>query len=196
MLTKVFIKNFALIDSLEINFSNGFSTITGDTGSGKSILLNAISLITGKRADHTLLKDNDIKCIVEAEFNLKNFKLKKIFKNNDLDYFDQSILRREVLPNGKSRSFINDTPVNLDIMRFIGEKLIDIHTQNESLILSNDNFFFSLIDNLSEQQNIVNNFYQNLSICKELNFWTIFTYFMVLEILILFNLPKHFEVNM
>ena len=169
MLTKVFIKNFALIDSLEINFSNGFSTITGDTGSGKSILLNALSLITGKRADHTLLKDNDIKCIVEAEFNLKNFKLKKIFKNNDLDYFDQSILRREVLPNGKSRSFINDSPVNLDIMRFIGEKLIDIHTQNESLILSNDNFFFSLIDNLSEQQNIVNNFYQNLSICKELN---------------------------
>ncbi len=169
MLTKVFIKNFALIDTLEINFSNGFSTITGDTGSGKSILLNALSLITGKRADHTLLKNNDIKCIVEAEFNLKNFKLKKIFKNNDLDYSDQSILRREVLPNGKSRSFINDTPVNLDIMRFIGEKLIDIHTQNESLILSNDHFFFSLIDNLSEQKNIVSNFHQNLSFYKELN---------------------------
>ncbi len=169
MLTKVFIKNFALIDSLEMNFSNGFSTITGDTGSGKSILLNALSLITGKRVDHTLLKNNDIKCIVEAEFNLKNFKLKKIFKKNDLDYSDQSILRREVLPNGKSRSFINDSPVNLDIMRSIGEKLIDIHTQNESLILSNDHFFFSLIDNLSEQQNIVNNFYQNLSLHKELN---------------------------
>ncbi len=169
MLTKVFIKNFALIDTLEINFSNGFSTITGDTGSGKSILLNALSLITGKRADHTLLKNNDIKCIVEAEFNLKNFKLKKIFKNNDLDYSDQSILRREVLPNGKSRSFINDSPVNLDIMRFIGEKLIDIHTQNESLILSNDHFFFSLIDNLSEQKNIVSNFHQNLSFYKELN---------------------------
>ena len=169
MLTKVFIKNFALIDSLEINFSNGFSTITGDTGSGKSILLNALSLIIGKRIDHTLLKNNDIKCIVEAEFNLKNFKLKKIFKNNDLDYSDQSILRREVLPNGKSRSFINDSPVNLDIMKSIGEKLIDIHTQNESLILSDDHFFFSLIDNLSEQQNIVNNFYQNLSLYKELN---------------------------
>ncbi len=169
MLTKVFIKNFALIDSLEMNFSNGFSTITGDTGSGKSILLNALSLIIGKRVDHTLLKNNDIKCIVEAEFNLKNFKLKKIFKKNDLDYSDQSILRREVLPNGKSRSFINDSPVNLDIMRSIGEKLIDIHTQNESLILSNDHFFFSLIDNLSEQQNIVNNFYQNLSLHKELN---------------------------
>tara|TARA_B100000768_G_scaffold181897_1_gene207247 strand:- start:4777 stop:6429 length:1653 start_codon:yes stop_codon:yes gene_type:complete len=169
LLTKVFIKNFALIDSLEMNFSNGFSTITGDTGSGKSILLNALSLIIGKRVDHTLLKNNDIKCIVEAEFNLKNFKLKKIFKKNDLDYSDQSILRREVLPNGKSRSFINDSPVNLDIMRSIGEKLIDIHTQNESLILSNDHFFFSLIDNLSEQQNIVNNFYQNLSLHKELN---------------------------
>ena len=152
-----------------MNFSNGFSTITGDTGSGKSILLNALSLIIGKRVDHTLLKNNDIKCIVEAEFNLKNFKLKKIFKKNDLDYSDQSILRREVLPNGKSRSFINDSPVNLDIMRSIGEKLIDIHTQNESLILSNDHFFFSLIDNLSEQQNIVNNFYQNLSLHKELN---------------------------
>ena len=169
MLTKVFIKNFALIDSLEINFSNGFSTITGDTGSGKSILLNALSLIIGKRVDHTLLKKNNIKCIVEAEFNLKNFKLKKIFKKNDLDYFDHSILRREVLPNGKSRSFVNDTPVNLDIMKSVGEKLIDIHTQNESLILSNDYFFFSLIDNLSEQQNIVNNFYQNLSLYKELN---------------------------
>jgi len=169
LLTKVFIKNFALIDSLEINFSNGFSTITGDTGSGKSILLNALSLIIGKRVDHTLLKKNNIKCIVEAEFNLKNFKLKKIFKKNDLDYFDHSILRREVLPNGKSRSFVNDTPVNLDIMKSVGEKLIDIHTQNESLILSNDYFFFSLIDNLSEQQNIVNNFYQNLSLYKELN---------------------------
>lgn len=168
MLTKVFIKNFALIDSLEINFSNGFSTITGDTGSGKSILLNALSLIIGKRVDHTLLKKNDVKCIVEAEFKLNNFKLKKIFKKNDLDYFDQSILRREVLPNGKSRSFINDTPVNLDIMKSIGEKLIDIHTQNESLILSNDHFFFTLIDNLSEQGNIVNNFYQNLLLHKEL----------------------------
>ena len=169
MLTKVFIKNFALIDNLEINFLNGFSIITGDTGSGKSILLNALSLIIGKRADHTLLKNNKIKCIIEAEFNLDNFKLKKIFKKNDLDYFEQSIFRREVLPNGKSRSFINDTPVNLDVMSSIGQRLVDIHTQNESLILSKDYFFFSLIDNLSEQQNIVNNFSQNLMLYKELN---------------------------
>lgn len=169
MLTKVFIKNFALIDKLEINFLNGFSIITGDTGSGKSILLNALSLIIGKRADHTLLKNNKIKCVIEAEFNLDNFKLKKIFKKNDLDYFEQSIFRREVLPNGKSRSFINDTPVNLDVMSSIGQRLVDIHTQNESLILSKDHFFFSLIDNLSEQQNIVNNFSQNLMLYKELN---------------------------
>ena len=169
MLKKVLIKNFALIDSLEIDFSKGFSVITGDTGSGKSILLNALSLITGKRADHSLLKNNKIKCIVEAEFDLQYFKLKEVFKRNDLDYFDQSIFRREVLTNGKSRSFINDTPVNLDVMKSIGELLIDIHTQNESLILSKNLFFFSLIDNLSEQQNIVNNFSQNLLIYKELN---------------------------
>ena len=169
MLKKVLIKNFALIDSLEIDFSKGFSVITGDTGSGKSILLNALSLITGKRADHSLLKNNKIKCIVEAEFDLQYFKLKEVFKRNDLDYFDQSIFRREVLTSGKSRSFINDTPVNLDVMKSIGELLIDIHTQNESLILSKNLFFFSLIDNLSEQQNIVNNFSQNLLIYKELN---------------------------
>ena len=169
MLTKVSIKNFALIDSLEIDFLSGFSTITGDTGSGKSILLNALSLIIGKRADHNLLKNDKLKCIIEAEFNLSNYNLNKIFKQNDLDYFQHSILRREVLPNGKSRSFVNDTPVNLDIMRSIGEKLIDIHTQNQSLILSNDQFFFSLIDSLSEQQNIVNNFSHNLILFKELN---------------------------
>ena len=169
MLTKVSIKNFALIDSLEFDFLSGFSTITGDTGSGKSILLNALSLIIGKRADHNLLKNDKLKCIIEAEFNLSNYNLNKIFKQNDLDYFQHSILRREVLPNGKSRSFVNDTPVNLDIMRSIGEKLIDIHTQNQSLILSNDQFFFSLIDSLSEQQNIVNNFSHNLILFKELN---------------------------
>ena len=170
MLTKVSIKNFALIDSLEINFTKGFSTITGDTGSGKSILLNALSLIIGKRADRNLLKNKKIKCVIEAEFELENFKLKKIFEKNNLDYFNQSIFRREVLPNGKSRSFINDTPTNLDLMKAIGEKLLDIHTQNESLILSKDNFFFSLIDNLSEQNNIVKNFSQNLTLHKELVF--------------------------
>ena len=167
MLTKIFIKNFALIDELEINFSNGFSTITGDTGSGKSILLSGLSLVIGKRADHKILKNNNIKCIIEAEFCLKKINIKKVFDQNNIDYFDQTILRREILPNGKSRSFINDTPTNLDLMKLIGEKLIDIHTQHESLMLSNDNFFFSLIDNLSQQNNIVKNFSENLYSYKE-----------------------------
>tara|TARA_B110000914_G_scaffold155598_1_gene136744 strand:- start:19661 stop:21313 length:1653 start_codon:yes stop_codon:yes gene_type:complete len=167
LLTKIFIKNFALISELEINFSNGFSTITGDTGSGKSILLNALSLVIGKRADHKILKDNNLKCIIEAEFCLTKLNIKNIFDKNNIDYFDQTILRREILPSGKSRSFVNDSPTNLDIMKLIGEKLIDIHTQHESLILSNDNFFFSLIDNLSLQQNIVNNFSENLFLYKE-----------------------------
>jgi DNA repair protein RecN (Recombination protein N) len=144
LLTKIFIKNFALISELEINFSNGFSTITGDTGSGKSILLNALSLVIGKRADHKILKDNNLKCIIEAEFCLTKLNIKNIFDKNNIDYFDQTILRREILPSGKSRSFVNDSPTNLDIMKLIGEKLIDIHTQHESLILSNDNFFSSL----------------------------------------------------
>ena len=169
MLTKLSIKNFALIDSLEIDFSNGFSIITGDTGSGKSILLNALSLIVGKRADHNSLKNDKFKCIVEGEFDLKSYELKKIFLDNDLDYFEYSILRREILPNGKSRSFVNDSPVKLDIMKSIGEKLVDIHTQSQSLVSSKDDFFFSLIDSLSEQQNIVTNFSQNLSIYKEMN---------------------------
>ncbi len=169
MLTKLSIKNFALIDSLEIDFSNGFSIITGDTGSGKSILLNALSLIVGKRADHTSLKNDQFKCIIEGEFDLKSYELKKIFLENDLDYFQHSILRREILPNGKSRSFVNDSPVKLEIMKSIGEKLVDIHTQSQSLVSSKDDFFFSLIDSLSEQQNIVTNFSQNLSIYKEMN---------------------------
>ena len=169
MLTKLSIKNFALIDSLEIDFSNGFSIITGDTGSGKSILLNALSLIVGKRADHTSLKNDQFKCIIEGEFDLKSYELKKIFLDNDLDYFQHSILRREILPNGKSRSFVNDSPVKLEIMKSIGEKLVDIHTQSQSLVSSKDDFFFSLIDSLSEQQNIVTNFSQNLSIYKEMN---------------------------
>ena len=158
MLTKILIKNFTLIDNLEIDFLSGFTTVTGDTGSGKSILLNALSLIIGKRGSQNLLKDNSKKCILEAEFDLKNFNIKKIFDNNGLDYYEETILRREILPNGKSRSFINDSPVNLELLRILGEKLIDIHTQHQSLANANNNFFFSLIDSLAEQQNIVKNF--------------------------------------
>ena len=162
MLTKILIKNFTLIDRVEIDFLSGFTTVTGDTGSGKSILLNALSLIIGKRGSQNLLKNSEAKCVLEAEFNLSNFNLKYVFDQNNLDYFDQSILRREILPNGKSRSFVNDTPVNLDVLKIIGENLIDIHTQHQSLSVSNNSFFFNLIDSLAEQKNIVKNFTEAL----------------------------------
>lgn len=168
MLTKIFIKNFTLIDKVELDLLSGFTTVTGDTGSGKSILLNALSLVIGKRGSQTLLKNPDIKCVIEAEFNLSNFNIKKFFDDNNLDYFNQTIIRREILPNGKSRSFVNDTPVNLDVLKKIGESLIDIHTQHQSLFNSNNSFFFNLIDSLAEQQKIVINFNYELNKYKEL----------------------------
>ncbi|MDC0116450.1 DNA repair protein RecN [Flavobacteriaceae bacterium] len=162
MLTKVLIKNFTLIDKVEIDFLSGFTTVTGDTGSGKSILLSALSLIIGKRAGQNLLKNSTLKCVLEAEFNLSNFNIQSLLFKNNIDYFDQTILRREILPNGKSRSFINDSPVNLDFLKTVGEKLIDIHTQHQTLASSNNSFFYSLIDNLAEQQHIVKNFNDTL----------------------------------
>ena len=168
MLTKIFIKNFTLIDKVELDLLSGFTTVTGDTGSGKSILLNALSLVIGKRGSQTLLKNPDIKCVIEAEINLSNFNIKKFFDDNNLDYFNQTIIRREILPNGKSRSFVNDTPVNLDVLKKIGESLIDIHTQHQSLFNSNNSFFFNLIDSLAEQQKIVINFNYELNKYKEL----------------------------
>lgn len=168
MLTKIFIKNFTLIDKVELDLFSGFTTVTGDTGSGKSILLNALSLVIGKRGSQNLLKKPDIKCVIEAEFNLSNYNIKKFFDDNNLDYFNQTIIRREILPNGKSRSFVNDTPVNLDILKKIGESLIDIHTQHQSLFNSNNSFFFNLIDSLAEQQKIVINFNYELNKYKEL----------------------------
>ena len=162
MLTKILIKNFTLIDKVEIDFLTGFTTVTGDTGSGKSILLSALSLIIGKRAGQNLLKNSTLKCVLEAEFNLSNFNIRSLLVKNNIDYFDQTILRREILPNGKSRSFVNDSPVNLDFLKTVGEKLIDIHTQHQPLASSNNSFFYSLIDNLAEQQHIVKNFNDTL----------------------------------
>ena len=168
MLTKVLIKNFTLIDKVEIDFLTGFTTVTGDTGSGKSILLSALSLIIGKRAGQNLLKNSTLKCVLEAEFNLSNFNIRSLLVKNNIDYFDQTILRREILPNGKSRSFVNDSPVNLDFLKTVGEKLIDIHTQHQPLASSNNSFFYSLIDNLAEQQHIVKNFNDTLINYKDL----------------------------
>lgn len=157
MLTSLSIKNFALIDNLQVNFTNGLTIITGETGAGKSILLGGLSLILGKRADLNSIKDASEKCVIEATFDIANYNLKPFFKDEDLDYESLTIIRREILPSGKSRAFINDTPVNLDSLQQLGERLLDIHSQHQTLQLTNDDFQFQVIDalanNASEMQN-------------------------------------------
>lgn len=146
MLASLSIKNFALIEKLSIDFSKGFSIITGETGAGKSILLGALGLVLGKRADLTSLKDKKEKCIIEAQFDISKYNLKSFFEANDLDYEDQTIIRREILPSGKSRAFINDSPVNLNELQELGVFLIDIHSQHQTQELSDENIQFQIID--------------------------------------------------
>ncbi len=149
MLTNLSIKNYALIEDLQISFNNGLSIITGETGAGKSILLGGLSLILGKRADISSVKNASKKCIVEATFDIANYNLKRFFKEEDLDYESETIIRREILPSGKSRAFINDSPVNLSILTQLGNYLIDIHSQHQTLELTNDDFQFQIIDALA-----------------------------------------------
>ena len=146
MLLSLSIRNYALIDDLKVNFRQGLSTITGETGAGKSILLGGLSLVLGKRADTALVYKKDRKCIVEAEFGVEEYDLKGFFSSNDLDYDPLVYVRREILPNGKSRAFINDTPVNLQTLSELSKKLIDIHSQHETLKLSESEFQFRIID--------------------------------------------------
>ncbi|NQU54340.1 MAG: AAA family ATPase, partial [Bacteroidetes bacterium] len=129
MLAKISISNYALIDRLSVEFHKNLNTVTGETGAGKSIILGALGLILGNRADLLVLKDKTKKCIVEGVFNVGDYKVQPFFESNDLDYDPVTILRREITPVGKSRAFINDTPVNLKILRELGLQLIDIHSQ-------------------------------------------------------------------
>ncbi len=149
MLTSLSIKNYALIDDLQVSFSNGLTIITGETGAGKSILLGGLSLILGKRVDIANVKDASKKCIIEATFDIANYNLKTYFKDEDLDYESETIIRREILPSGKSRAFVNDSPVNLNILSVLGAHLIDIHSQHQTLELANDDFQFQIIDALA-----------------------------------------------
>lgn len=158
MLKSLYIKNYALIETLEIDFQSGFSTITGETGAGKSILLGALSLILGKRADSSNLFDETAKCIVEGIFDLSNLNLNNFFPDNDIDYEDLSILRREILPNGKSRAFINDTPVNLNLMRELASKLVDIHSQHETLKMGSSDFQMEVVDKYGTEQKLLENY--------------------------------------
>ncbi len=150
MLVKLFIQNYALIDKLSIDFTEGLSIITGETGSGKSILLGALGLVLGNRADLSSLKKDDEKCIIEAEFNLTAYNLTRFFSKHDLDYEPLTIIRREILPSGKSRAFVNDTPVTLSNLSQLKSRLIDIHSQHQTLQLSDTNFQFSILDALAK----------------------------------------------
>lgn len=150
MLTNLSIKNYALINTLSIDFSSGLSIITGETGAGKSILLGALGLVLGNRADSTTLKDESKKCIVEAKFSIANYNLREFFEIEDLDYEDNTIIRREILPSGKSRAFVNDTPVTLSVLGELREQLINVHSQHQTLQLSDVHFQFSIVDALAK----------------------------------------------
>ncbi len=149
MLTKLKIKNFAIIEDLEVDFSDGMTCITGETGAGKSILLGGLSLVLGKRADLSCMFDSSRKCIVEATFQISKYSLKKFFETYDLDYSDETILRREILPKGKSRAFVNDTPVNLNLLEKISSNLIDIHSQNDTQSFLENEYQFQVLDALA-----------------------------------------------
>ena len=158
MLLSLSIKNYALIESLETDFSNQFSVITGETGAGKSILLGALGLVLGNRADLSSLKDKEQKCIIEAQFSISNYKLQTFFEENDMDYEDKTIIRREILPSGKSRAFVNDSPVNLQELQELGEMLLDIHSQHQTRELTEENYQIDILDAVANNGNLVSSY--------------------------------------
>lgn len=156
MLTQLSISNYALIDSIEIDFNKGFSVITGETGAGKSIMLGALSLILGERADPKTVRNNQKKSVIEAVFNLKGYELESLFESYDIEYDSEScILRRELLPNGRSRAFINDTPVTLSQLQTLSENLIDIHSQNNNQLLAKPQYQLEIIDSIANNADLL-----------------------------------------
>ncbi|MEP6804774.1 MAG: DNA repair protein RecN [Flavobacterium sp.] len=166
MITSLSIKNYALIEKLTIDFSRGFSIITGETGAGKSIILGAIGLVLGKRADLTSLKNKEEKCVIEAHFEISKYNLKEFFEANDLDYEDDTIIRREILPSGKSRAFINDSPVNLQELQDLSLFLIDIHSQQQTQELSDEGVQFKIIDAIANNFETINSYQKVLKAYK------------------------------
>ncbi len=170
MLSKLSVKNYALIDTLEIDFSEGFSTITGETGAGKSILLGALGLVLGQRADLNSIRDKEVKCVIEAIFDITKYQLEGFFEEEDLDYEKRTIIRREITPSGKSRAFINDTPVNLEVLNKIAAFLIDIHSQHQTLTLNRASFQLNVLDAVAGNHKNVQEFqngYDDLSVLKQ-----------------------------
>lgn len=160
MLTELTIANFALIDHLEVNFSKGMTSITGETGAGKSILLGGLALVLGKRADLSTLKDKSKKCYVDATFSIAAYDLKPFFDSVDLDYESITNIRREIVPSGKSRAFINDTPVTLDVLQQLGEQLIDVHSQHQTLSLTQESYQLEVLDALAENGALLQTYQQ------------------------------------
>lgn len=169
MLASLSIKNFAIIDNLHVNFEEGFSIITGETGAGKSILLGGLALILGKRADLSSLKIREKKCIIEGEFLISKYDLQELFVEHDLDFEERTIIRREILPNGKSRAFINDTPTTLSVLAALSERLIDVHSQHQTLELADINYQFLIIDSLADNGKFLKSYKEGLNIYKRLN---------------------------
>lgn len=174
MLQSLYIQNYALIDKLDISFTSGFSVITGETGAGKSIILGAIGLLLGQRADVKAIKNGASKCIVEAKFRIATYGLEDFFAENDIEYDpEECIIRREIGINGKSRAFINDTPASLAQMKVLGEKLIDIHSQHQNLLLNKEGFQLNILDILAQDGKQLDNYHKIYSdykqICKELD---------------------------
>ncbi len=167
MLTNLSIQNYALIDDVNVAFPKGFTTITGETGAGKSILLGGLSLVLGKRADLTSLKNEEQKCVIEAEFDLSKYQLQQFFKENDLDYEDVTILRREILPSGKSRAFVNDTPVTLDVLRALGDQLVDVHSQHQTMRLTENDFQMKVVDALAGNADNLKEYGAHLQLLKK-----------------------------
>lgn len=158
MLNSLSIKNYALIEDIELSFDDHLLIITGETGAGKSIILGALSLLLGKRADLGSIKDPQKKCIIEGAFSIAPYDLQEIFETNDLDYEKESIIRREILPSGKSRAFVNDTPVKLKQMSALGKYLVDIHSQNETLFVGDSAYQYQVVDALADNSNLLNDY--------------------------------------
>ena len=161
MLKQLYIKNFTLIDELDIGFQPGFSVMTGETGAGKSIILGAIGLLLGNRADAKLVKSGEARCIVEAHFDVSRYELEPFFEQNDIDFDENDcIVRREVNASGKSRAFINDTPVSATLMRELGDRLVDIHSQHQNLLLSKEDFQRSVVDIIAGNATLLGSYQQ------------------------------------
>jgi len=168
MLKEIKIKNYALIDSVEMSFKSGMTSITGETGAGKSILLGGLSLVLGSRVDNSKIINKNTKCFVEAIFDIGEYDLNSFFALNSLDYEKETILRREVIPSGKSRAFINDSPVNLDILSKLGNTLIDVHSQHNNLNLLDNNFKYLILDALSNNEKLMLDYKKDFYDLKEI----------------------------